>query len=124
MDLSNFSIVYVENVERSLAFYRPLLEREPVEVQDSFAMFVSESGTKFGLWAKGDVLPEMANVQGGAMELAFTVPNILTLQITQTKWRELGVTIIQEQTELDFGTTFMALDPDGHRLRVFCYEKS
>jgi catechol 2,3-dioxygenase-like lactoylglutathione lyase family enzyme len=25
----------------------------------------------------------------------------------------------QSPTELDFGRTFVALDPDGHRLRVF-----
>jgi hypothetical protein len=25
----------------------------------------------------------------------------------------------QTPTEMDFGTTFVALDPDGHRLRVF-----
>jgi predicted enzyme related to lactoylglutathione lyase len=124
MDLSNFSILYVEDIQRSVAFYRPLLEREPVELSEGFAMFLSESGTKFGLWAKGDVLPKIDDVKAGAMELAFTVPNILTLQITHTKWRELGVQIIQEQTELDFGTTFVALDPDGHRLRVYCNEKA
>jgi predicted enzyme related to lactoylglutathione lyase len=124
MDLSNFTILYVENVERSLAFYRPLLDLEPVEVMDGFALFVSESGTKFGLWSKGDVLPKINDATTRAMELAFTVPNIITLQINYIKWRELGVEIIQEQTELDFGTTFMGLDPDGHRLRVYCSEKA
>lgn len=124
MDLSNFTILYVENLERSLAFYQPLLEREPVEVQDSFAMFVSESGNKFALWAKSDVIPAITTENAGAMETAFAVANIITLQITHTKWRELGVTIIQEPTEMDFGTTFTVVDPDGHRLRVFCYEKS
>jgi predicted enzyme related to lactoylglutathione lyase len=124
MDLPNFSILYVENVQRSVDFYRPLLESEPVHNMDDFALFASESGTKFGLWAKGEVLPKADDVKAGAMELSFTVPNILTLQITHTKWRELGVQIIQEQTELDFGTTFMGIDPDGHRLRVFCPEKA
>lgn len=124
MDLSNFTILYVENVERSLAFYRPLLDREPVEVMDGFALFVSESGTKFALWAKRDVIPALDTERAGAMEVAFMVNNLIMLQITHTKWRELDVTIIQEPTELDFGTTFTAVDPDGHRLRVYCSEKA
>ena len=34
-------------------------------------------------------------------------------------WVSRGVTIAQAPTDLDFGRTFVALDPDGHRLRVF-----
>ncbi|MEP0073603.1 MAG: VOC family protein [Marinomonas sp.] len=124
MDLSNFTILYVENVERSLAFYRLLLDQEPVEVMDGFALFVSESGIKFALWAKSDVIPALDTERAGAMETAFEVPNMITLQIFYTKWRELDVTIIQEPTELGFGTTFTAVDPDGHRLRVYCSEKA
>ena len=124
MDLSNFTILYVDNVQRSVDFYRPLLEREPVEMSDGFALFVSESGHKFGFWAKEGVQPAVAATQGGYMEVAFDVPNLVTLQIQHTKWRELGVDIIQAPTEMDFGNTFTAMDLDGHRLRVFCYEKS
>ena len=32
---------------------------------------------------------------------------------------KLGLRIIQEPTKMDFGFTFTAADPDGHRLRVF-----
>ncbi|AWX99090.1 drug:proton antiporter [Marinomonas primoryensis] len=124
MDLSNFIILYVDNVQRSVDFYRPLFDREPVQSMDGFAMFVSETGNQFALWAKSDVLPKVDNVKAGAMEVALTVDAISTLQVHYAKWRELGVQIIQEPTELDFGTTFTALDPDGHRLRVFCNEKS
>jgi len=30
--------------------------------------------------------------------------------------------IIQEPVQMDFGYTFVATDPDGHRLRVFVPE--
>lgn len=123
MDLSNFTILYVENVQRSVDYYGPLFEREPVEMSEGFALFVSESGAKFGLWAKDDVLPPSKDVEAGSMEVVLEVGNVMTLQINHTKWRELGVNIIQEPTQMDFGTTFVGLDPDGHRLRVFCYEK-
>ncbi|WP_417526635.1 VOC family protein [Marinomonas shanghaiensis] len=124
MDLSNFTILYVDNVQCSVDFYCPLFDREPVESTAGFALFVSETGAKFGLWAREYVLPKVNDVPAGSMEVALTLDNLITLQITYTKWRELGVDIIQEPTELDFGTTFTALDPDGHRLRVYTYEKS
>ena len=124
MDLSNFTILYVDNVQRSVDFYRPLFDREPVELTEGFALFVSETGAKFGLWAREDVLPKANDVPAGSMEVALTLDNLITLQINYIKWRELGVDIIQEPTELDFGTTFTALDPDGHRLRVYTPEKA
>ena len=30
-----------------------------------------------------------------------------------------GIEILQKPTRMDFGFTFVGLDPDGHRLRVF-----
>ena len=123
MELSNFTILYVDNVQRSVDFYRPLFDREPVESTAGFALFVSETGAKFGLWAREDVLPKANDAPAGSMEVALTLDNLITLQIHYTKWRELAVDIIQEPIEMDFGTTFTALDPDGHRLRVYTYEK-
>ncbi|MGO2354293.1 MAG: VOC family protein [Marinomonas foliarum] len=124
MDLSNFTILYVDNVQRSVDFYRSLFEREPVEATESFALFVSETGAKFGLWVREDVFPTAKDVPAGSMEVALTLDNLITLQINYIKWRELGVDIIQEPTIMDFGTTFTALDPDGHRLRVYTPEKA
>lgn len=33
--------------------------------------------------------------------------------------KKRGLTILQEPVRMDFGTAFVATDPDGHRLRVF-----
>ena len=38
---------------------------------------------------------------------------------THAAWSGLGVRVIQPPVRQDFGYTFVALDPDGHRLRVF-----
>lgn len=124
MELSNFSILYVDNVSRSVDFYRPLLEREPVEMSDGFALFVSDAGNKFGLWATSEVQPTVEAAQCGAMEVAFMVPDVTALQAQYSKWQALGVNILQAPTEMDFGLTFTVTDLDGHRLRVFCYEKT
>jgi predicted enzyme related to lactoylglutathione lyase len=41
------------------------------------------------------------------------------VEATHADWRRRGLTVIQPPTRMGFGHTFTALDPDGHRLRVF-----
>ena len=38
-------------------------------------------------------------------------------------WGKLGVSIEQDLHEAVFGLTFVALDPDGHRIRVCIPDK-
>ena len=42
-----------------------------------------------------------------------------TVDAIHSDWLHRGVQIAQNPTDLDFGHAFLALDPDGHRLRVF-----
>lgn len=110
-------ILYVESPAASARLYAALLGREPVESSPSFVMFALESGVMLGLWARHDVSPA-ASAPGGA-ELAFTVADAGAVRATRADWAGRGLRIAQEPTQLDFGFTFVALDPDGHRLRVF-----
>ena len=71
-----------------------------------------------GLWSRATVEPKAAS-NAGAGEVAFTVPDAAAVEATHTDWRKRGLTIAQAPTRMDFGHTFVALDPDGHRLRVF-----
>ncbi len=41
-----------------------------------------------------------------------------------TAWNELNVPIEQDLHEAAFGLTFVALDPDGHRIRVCIPDKN
>jgi predicted enzyme related to lactoylglutathione lyase len=41
------------------------------------------------------------------------------VETTHAQWRESGVKIAQPPARMDFGYTFVGLDPDGHRVRVF-----
>ncbi|HYD05317.1 MAG TPA: drug:proton antiporter, partial [Reyranella sp.] len=52
-------------------------------------------------------------------ELCFAVDSDAAVRKTRDNWFKLGLRIIQEPVRLDFGFTFTAADPDGHRLRVF-----
>ncbi len=114
----NYVLLYVNDVPASAAFYAEILEREPVENHPFFAMFVLSSGVKLGLWATQTVEPA-ASASIGGCELAFTVVDPAAVRTTHATWSARGLRIAQAPSELDFGYTFVALDPDGHRLRVF-----
>jgi catechol 2,3-dioxygenase-like lactoylglutathione lyase family enzyme len=114
----NFIILYVDNPPHSARFYADLLGRPPVESSATFAMFALENGVMLGLWSRHTVTPAAA-VAPGSGELAFAVGDNDTVQRLYGDWGGRGLRIAQAPTDLDFGRTFVALDPDGHRLRVF-----
>jgi predicted enzyme related to lactoylglutathione lyase len=113
----NFVILYVKSPAASVVFYADLLAKAPVDASPNFAMFALDSGTMLGLWAADTVEPP-ATTAGGA-EVAFAVDSVATVKAMHTAWSAMGLTMAQAPTGMDFGFTFVALDPDGHRLRVF-----
>jgi catechol 2,3-dioxygenase-like lactoylglutathione lyase family enzyme len=113
----NFLVLYVDDPAASAAFYRDLLGREPVEASPTFVMFALDGGPMLGLWSRRTVEPAAAAGGGGA-ELAVAVADG-AVDATFADWTGRGITIVQRPTTMDFGRTFVALDPDGHRLRVF-----
>ena len=114
----NFLILYVDSPAKSAAFYERLLGRKPADASPNFAMFSLDGGLVLGLWARGDVRPP-ARLSGGGHEICFTVQDHTAVDQLHAQWREQGLPIAQAPTEMDFGYTFTALDPDEHRLRVF-----
>jgi predicted enzyme related to lactoylglutathione lyase len=71
-----------------------------------------------GLWSRYTVEPA-ATAAGGGGELAFTVKDAAAVAALYEQWGGKGLRILQKPVDLDFGHTFVAMDPDGHRLRVF-----
>lgn len=114
----NFLILYVDKPLASAAFYAGLLGKPAIEASPTFAMFKLESGVMLGLWSKHTVEPA-ATATGGGSELAIAVGDNQTVDTLYAEWNRRELVIAQEPTNLDFGYTFVALDPDGHRLRVF-----
>ena len=48
-----------------------------------------------------------------------TLPDEAALEAAHARWSAQGVAIAQKPTRMDFGYTFVGLDPDGHRIRAF-----
>jgi predicted enzyme related to lactoylglutathione lyase len=118
--LLNWVLLYVDNTQKSAAFYTRLLGQPPVDAPgdpDAFVMYALPTGWMLGLWHKGEVEPP-ANPVGGS-EVSFTEPSDAAVQQRHDEWVAAGIRIAQSPTRMDFGMTFTALDPDGHRLRVF-----
>lgn len=114
----NVVLLYVANPVVSADFYADLLGDRPLETSPGFAMFKLQSGVRLGLWARDRVEPTVTAV-GSGCELAFAVADKDRVDEIYEDWRERGVPIAQSPTRMDFGYTFVALDPDSHRLRVF-----
>lgn len=114
----NFVLLYVDNPTASAAFYAELLGRAPVEASPTFAMFAMESGVMLGLWSRHTVAPAACGGPGSG-EIAFSVADADVVMALHAEWSGRGLVMAQEPTAMEFGHTFVALDPDGHRLRVF-----
>lgn len=95
-----------------------LLGREPVEASPTFVLFVLPSGLALGLWGTDSVQPAPV-AAGGGSEIGFKVKSAAEIDRTHAGWQAKGATIALPPTDLDFGRSFVALDPDGHRLRVY-----
>lgn len=115
---AHFILLHVDSPAASARFYAELLGSEPLEQSPTFAMFALPSGMRLGLWSRHTVEPATTG-SGGAAEIAMVVPSPEAVDAACSDWRERGIAILQEPTDLDFGRTFTAQDPDGHRLRVF-----
>ena len=117
----SFVLLYVANPPASAGFYADLLGHPVIETSPTFAMLPLTDGVMLGLWSRQTVEPA-ATSPAGAGEVAFTVADAAAVEATFADWKQRGLPIIQNPVRLDFGTTFVAVDPDGHRLRVFAPE--
>lgn len=118
MNESPYILLYVDRPEASAAFYQALLDRTPLESSPTFALFALSDGAKLGLWSRHTVEPA-ASAAGGGGELAFPVAGDAELERRHAEWLARGWPVAQAPTRMDFGYTWVGLDPDGHRLRFF-----
>lgn len=117
---ANYVLLYVDNAPRSRDFYADLLGQKPVADSENFVLFVLPSGVKFGIWNRLDVTP--AATPPGGFELGFPVDTRQEVDRLAADWKARGMPFVQGPQDMDFGRTFTALDPDGHRLRVLHLE--
>ena len=119
MNLSpSLQILYVDQPARSAAFYTEHVGARVLESSPGFAMLALGDSARLGLWSRHTAAPG-PTAMGGGTELAFVQPDRDTVDALHARWAAAGVPVAQAPVAMDFGYTFVATDPDGHRLRVF-----
>lgn len=109
-------ILYVSNFDTSVRFYSQLLKLTPVPFEPTFAMFFLDSGARLGL-----LEVESSNTTPSAgFELDFPVGENADVDRLHAEWSAQGITITQPPHDMSFAYNFVAHDPDGHCLRVYC----
>ena len=119
----NSVILYVSDVEASTTFYRRILGHEPIKTYPGFSVFALSDNVTLGLQAADEIGPAADPYVGGS-ELSLSDVEHVDVDRLYAQWKALGIPMILEPTVLEFGYTFVATDPDGHRLRVCATDTS
>lgn len=110
-----FVLLFVANPQKSSLFYQDILGIKPIEESPTFVMFALPNGVMLGLWSKYTAEPRV-EASAGAMDICFAADDVDAMF---EAWGKKHVTMAQKPTDMDFGRTFVALDPDGHRIRIY-----
>lgn len=108
----------VADPSASARFYGDILGLAPAEESPTFVLFVLPAGLALGLWDKAGVVP-VPSAAAGSLEIGFKVESGAEVDAAHAAWRSKGCAIALAPTDLEFGRSFVAADPDGHRLRVY-----
>lgn len=119
----NVIVLYVDDLAITSQFYQDLLGIKPEEASPTFHSFTLSNGMSLALKAKHSVMPS-TEAKSGHGELAFTLDSNQKVDELFTTWQAKKIDILLPPTQVPFGYTFVALDPDGHRLRVASLGKS
>lgn len=123
MLIPNLLLFYVEDPLASAAFYEKIFQIKPIASYPTYVAFSFENGFTFSLWSK-QAANFVSGGEGHRSELAFMVQNEEEVRKLRKMWGQLNVRIEQELHEATFGLTFVALDPDNHRIRVCIPDKN
>ena len=120
----NSVILYISDVKASTGFYRKILGSGPVETYPGFSVFSLSDGMTLGLQAADQIEPAAEPYIGGGELSLSNVESADVVDRLYARWKALGISMVLEPTTLEFGYTFVAADPDGHRLRVCATDTS
>ena len=113
----NLVVLYVNDAQASSTFYQILLGVPVAQSSPKFVVLPLLNGVMLGLWQRDAVVPASTS-EAGCNEISWVEANPEAVRATFETWTSRGVRIAQPPTTMPFGHTFVALDPDGHRLRV------
>lgn len=111
----NLIILFVEDPLKSGPFYSQVLEIQPVEQSSTFVLFALPNGIQLGLWSLKTAEPR-ATKANGSCEICFAEEKV---DACFERLQRMNIPLAQVPTDMDFGRSFVALDPDRHRVRFY-----
>ena len=112
-----FILVYVDDVAASEAFYASILGRGAIEILSHFRHASCRAGPDTGpMEARRNDTAPVAEASG---EIAITAADDAEVDRLFAEWRVKGSPSPKSRRQCTFGYNFLALDPDGRRLRFF-----
>lgn len=111
-------ILYVSDAPASAQFYADLLGRSFESGSPTFKT-ISLPGDRILAVVQRDTVAPVAEGGPGSVELVLALSNDDDVTRLHEDWREKGVDILMAPTRAPFGLTFVAADPDGHRIRAY-----
>ncbi|MFA4940522.1 VOC family protein [Brevundimonas sp.] len=104
-------LLAVADPETSARFYAGLFGCRPVMAGPDRVLFVLKSGRALGLLRRaGD---------GQVCEVDFPLEGAAAVDQAHIDWWDRGARILTPPMDMQPGRSFVAGDPDGHRLRVY-----
>ena len=122
MNTPNLFILYVNQPIESAHFYSQIFDRQPACAYPKWVCFSFDNGVHIGLWSKS-AKDFVSGGVGHLSEISFMLRDEQELIHLRDRWRALGVTFEEDLKKAVFGLTFVARDPDGHRIRVCLFDQ-
>ncbi|CAH1603207.1 glyoxalase [Vibrio jasicida] len=113
-------VLYVSNVQKSMEFYAKAFDCKPQLLSPTFAALDFANNVKVTLKQSNELTPT-SDVRGGGTELSMPMLDKDTFEKLFADWKAKGIEFAQEIEASVFGFNFVAVDPDGHRIRIFIH---
>ncbi|WP_040162026.1 VOC family protein [Nigerium massiliense] len=117
MPAPNLFLIYVQDAERSTAFYSDLFDIEPSFTSPRYVAFEVAPSVLFAIWTGRNehATPETPRTS----EIGLMVPrSAAAVDDIYQQWVAKGVRVVEEPRDDVFGRTFVVADPDGNLIRV------
>ena len=113
-------VLYVSDVQQSMDFYAKAFDCEPQLLSPSFAALDFADNVKITLKQSNELTPA-SDIKGGGTELSMPISDKDAFEKLFADWKDKGIEFAQEIEASVFGFHFVAVDPDGHRIRIFTH---
>jgi catechol 2,3-dioxygenase-like lactoylglutathione lyase family enzyme len=115
-------VLYVSDIKLSEAFYRQLFQCEAAQLSPTFVSMKCAHDVSIALKQNTALTPPSC-ITGGGSEISIMQPSQEALLALYDTWKLLDIEFAQVPQAEGYGASFVVLDPDRHRIRVFTSDK-